>query len=178
MSWEAGVDLAGGTVDGLPMPNAMVHVARLVHTPVGSAPSGMIFWQPDPKGAPVVAGFVCPDRKIGAYYGPNLFKGTPFESAPVLEAKITITPSLPGSASSRVEVAGHVFEVTLSDLGAGEIIHRPAGSPMPFAQQGVEARAGKAVLKVDGKEVAVKIPAVGMSGGPGAVWAPCGIYAR
>ena len=46
MSWEAGVDLAGGTQDGLPMPNAMVHVARPVHTPVGMSGGPGAVWAP------------------------------------------------------------------------------------------------------------------------------------
>ena len=47
MSWEAGVDLVAVTSPDLQMPNVIVHLGRMVNTPVGSAPSGMIFWQPD-----------------------------------------------------------------------------------------------------------------------------------
>jgi hypothetical protein len=54
MSWEGGVDLVAATSPGSPLPNLIVHVARMVHTPVGSAPSGMVLWQPDPKGPPAV----------------------------------------------------------------------------------------------------------------------------
>ena len=39
MSWEGGVDLVAVTSPDLQMPNVIVHVARMVHTPVGSAPS-------------------------------------------------------------------------------------------------------------------------------------------
>jgi len=33
-------------------------------------------------------------------------------------------------------------------------------------------------LEVDGKEVALILPEAGLSGGPPAVWAPAGLYAR
>lgn len=177
MAWEGGVDLVGATADGLQMPNVLVHIGRLVHTPLGSAPSGMVLWQPDPKGAPVVVGYVCSDPRIGKYYGPNIFKGTPFEGAPVMEAKIEVKVDPPRGVGAKVQVAGHTFETWLSDLGPVETIHRAPG-PMPFTQQGLEAKAGKATLKVDGKEIAIQVPPVAMSGGPGAVWAPCGMYAR
>ena len=90
MSWEGGVDLVAMTAAGLPMPNIIVHVARMVHTPVGSAPAGMILYQPDPKGAPVVMGFVSSDAKLAAYVGPKIFAGTPFEKAPALTGTIEI----------------------------------------------------------------------------------------
>jgi len=38
MSWEGGVDLIAVTAPDVAMPNVIVHVARMVHTPVGSAP--------------------------------------------------------------------------------------------------------------------------------------------
>ncbi len=178
MSWEGGVDVAGFTASGLAMPNVIVHVARVVHTPVGSAPAGMILWQPDPKAAPVLAGFVCTDATVGGYFGPKIFAGTPFEKAPLSAARIAVCVDLPNAVASRIDVAGHVFEVTLTGLGTPELVHRAAGSPMPFAQQGVEASAAKAELKVDGKVIALTIPPVGLGGGPGAVWAPTGVYAR
>jgi hypothetical protein len=177
MAWEGGVDLVAGTQAGLAMPNVIVHVARMVHTPVGSAPAGLLMWAPDPHGPPAVAGYVCPDPKVGAYFGPNIFKGTPFEGAPALQAAIEVKVGLPGSVSSKVTVGIHVFEVTLADLGPADTVNRPPGL-MPFTQQGVEARAGSASLKVSGKEIAVHVPAVGMSGAPGACWSPAGLYAR
>ena len=33
MSWEGGVDLVAMTKPGLSMPNVILHVARMVHTP-------------------------------------------------------------------------------------------------------------------------------------------------
>lgn len=44
MAWEGGVDLIAKTSGDLAMPNVIVHVARMVHTPVGSAPAGMLFY--------------------------------------------------------------------------------------------------------------------------------------
>ena len=69
MSWEGGVDVAGFTAGRLATPNVLVHVARVVHTPFGSAPAGMIVWQPDPKSPPVLAGFICTDATVGGYFG-------------------------------------------------------------------------------------------------------------
>jgi hypothetical protein len=177
MSWEGGVDLVAMTKPGLSMPNVILHTARMVHTPIGSAPSGMVCWQPDPAGAPAVLGFVSTDPKLAAWFGPNIFAGTPFEKAPAHQAKIEIGVGN-DRVTSRIEVAGHVFEVSMSGLSPLELVHRAAGSPMPFAQQGPEAKAAKAELKVNGKPVAITVPALAMGGGPGACWAPTGVYAR
>lgn len=177
MSFEGGVDLVAMTKPGLPMPNVILHVARVVHTPTGSAPSGMVLWQPEPAGAPAVIGFVSSDPKLAAWFGPNIFAGTPFQTAPAHKAKIDVTATNE-RVGSRIEVGGHVFEVTMSGLSGLELVHRAAGSPMPFAQQGLEAKAAKVELKVDGKVVAVTVPALAMGGSPGACWAPAGIYAR
>ena len=177
MNWEGGIDLAGATEPGLQMPNVIVHVARMVHTPIGSAPSGLLFWQPDPNAAPAVMGYICTDPTIGAYYGPNIFAGTPFEQAPVLQADIQISIQ-EGRATARVEVPGFVFETTMSNFSDTEVIQRPFGSPMPFVQQGLEANAGVVELKVNGQKIEILIPPIGISGGYGAVLSACGFYAR
>lgn len=177
MAWEGGVDLVALTDANLSMPNVIVHVARMVHTPVGSAPSGMIFWQPDATAAPVVMGFVSTDPVVGAYFASHIFAGTPFEQAPALDAKIDI--SIDGStASARVEVGGHVFVATLHGLSAAGLIQREPAATAPFTQQGLESVASSATLTVDGQEVSVIVPPVGISGGPAAVLSACGIYAR
>ncbi len=178
MSWEGGVDLVAVTDASLRQPNIIVHVARMVHTPVGSAPSGVVLWQPDASAAPKLIGFVSGDAKVGAYFGPRIFAGTPFEQAPVHDASIVIQTDLPGSVSARVEVGGMVFETVLSGLAPMETINRPPAAMPPFAQMGIEAVAGSASLKVDGKAVDLIVPPVGISGGPAAVWAPAGIYVR
>ncbi|MBL9077686.1 MAG: hypothetical protein JNL08_09290 [Planctomycetes bacterium] len=177
MSWESGVDLVAMTQRGLQAPNVILHVARTVHTPVGSAPAGMVLWQPDPAGAPAIAGFVSTDPRLAAWFGPHVFAGTPFEQAPALAAKIDIRVA-DDRVGSRIEVGGHVFEVEMSSLSPLQLVHRPAGSPMPFAQQGVEARAAHHTLKIDGRSVAITVPATAMGGSPGACWAPAGLYAR
>ena len=159
------------------MPNVIVHVARAVHTPVGSAPSGMVLFQPEAEGAPVVMGFISSDPVVGAYFGPNIFAGTPFESAPVLEASIEVELE-DGVARSRIEVGGTVLETELSSLGETELISREPGGMSPFHQQGLERVAGAASLKVNGEEISLMLPEVGMSGGAPAVFSPCGVYAR
>jgi hypothetical protein len=177
MSWEAGIDVVGVTRPGLAMPNVLVHVARMVHTPVGSAPSGMVLWQPDPDAAPLLVAFVSTDPEVGSYFGSRIFAGTPFEPAPALDAALAVIVS-DTSINARVQAGGHLFEVELTDLGAPYVIHRPPASMTPFVQQGIEAAAGNVRLKVDGAPIDVMPLEVGIAGGPGAVWAPCGLYAR
>ncbi|MEO6993279.1 MAG: hypothetical protein ABI273_06600, partial [Lacunisphaera sp.] len=177
MAWDGGVDLVAATQPGLSMPNIIVHVARLVHTPVGSAPSGIVFYQPDPAAPPAVIGFVSTDPKVGTYFGPKIFAGTPFEQAPVLTAKIEIS-SGDDFVGATITVGSHVFRTRLSGLGKPELVQRAPGGMTPFIQQGIEAIAAKAQLWVNDVEVAILVPPVGISGGPAAVSAPVGLYAR
>ena len=58
------------------------------------------------------------------------------------------------------------------------LINRAPSVMPPFHQQGVEVKAGKTILKVDGKEVNIIIPPVGITGGPASVYSPNGVYAR
>lgn len=177
MSWEAGVDLVAATAPTLAQPNVIVHVARLVHTPLGSAPAGMLFLQPDPAVAPLVMGFVSADARIGAYFGPKIFAGTPFEQAPVLAAEITVEHGA-GFVAATVRAGGHVLRTRLSGLGPLQLVHRAPAAMTPFWQQGLESSAASAQLWVDDREVPVFVPPVGITGGPAAVSAPCGLYAR
>lgn len=176
MSWEGGVDIAAVTEPTLTMPNVIVHVARMVHTPVGSTPAGLVLIQPDANGAPLLFGYVCEDRKVGRYFGPRIFVGTPFEKAPIHQAKIDIVTDN-GHHGARVRV-GHFEIVTrLSNLGVPDLIHRAPGA-MPFAQQGIEQPAGQAEVTLNGKPIAISLPKIGLGGGASAVYTPCGIYAR
>lgn len=177
MAWENGVDLVAMTDAASGNPNVIVHVARMVHTPVGSAPSGMIFWQPDASAPPVVMGFVSTDAAVGAYFGPKIFAGTPFENAPVLLADFEFSGE-GESAATRVKVADHVFEVSLTGLSPATLINRAPAPMSPFQQQGLERAASSATLAVNGNAVAVTVPPAGITGGPAAVFSPCGIYAR
>lgn len=177
MTWEDGVDVAGMTEEGLAMPNVLVHVAGMVHTPEGSAPSGMILYQPDPNANPEVMGYVSTDPNLSAWYGPNIFAGTPFEQAPALTGRIDVERD-GDTVTSRTEVGGHVFEVEMTGVGEASEIDRAAGSPMPFSQQGTEAEPASVVVKVDGEPVEMTVLPQGVGGGPGAVYAPCGVYAR
>ncbi len=177
MSWEGGVDLVACTRPGLPMPNVIVHVARLVHTPMGSAAAGMVFYQPDPAGAPLVMGFVSTQADVGRYFGPKIFAGTPFEQAPALDARIEIEITAT-HVGATVTAGGHVLRTRLENLSALTLVQRAPGGMTPFHQQGLEAMAGRARLWVDGAEVSIIVPPVGISGGPAAVFAPTGLYAR
>ncbi len=178
MSWIGGVDLVGATSPELEMPNVIVHLANLVTTPVGAAPSGLVLLPnfDDASAPPMLMGFVTGDEAVGAYFGPNIFAGTPFEAAPVLRAQIS-TQISGSEASARVEVGDTLIETHFFDLENTEIVHRAPGG-LPFFQQGVEQRAGRVELRVNGIVRGVFVPEISMTGGPGAVVAPCGLYAR
>lgn len=177
MSWEGGVDLIAKTNPALEMPNVIVHVARMVHTPVGSAPGGMLFWQPDVTAPPLVFGFVSSDEAVADYFGKHIFAGTPFEKAPSVIGKITITTGT-NQASALVEIPGFNFATLLSDFSKQAMIQREPTATSPFYQQGLEAAAAEASLKVNGEAIEISIPPIGITGGPCAVLAACGVYGR
>ncbi len=177
MSWEGGVDLIGMTQPDLEMPNVIVHVARMVHTPVGSAPGGMLFYQPDPRAAPVIFGFVSSSAEVGAYFGKHIFAGTPFEDAPVIVGTIEIEISAE-HAKAKVEIPGFTIKTHLAEFAPATLVARDPLATAPFHQQGLEAAAGHACFKINGEKVDLTVPPVGMTGGPCAVLAACGIYAR
>ena len=179
MSWEGGVDLAGSTIQGATEPNIIVHVARIVHTPIGSAPAGMILFQPDPAQAPLFMGFISTDLDVAAYFAPKIFADTPFESAPTLAAKIRIdTSSLPDWISSHISISGYEIAVKFGNLGNLATIDRAIGSPLPFSQQGLEATATDVSLTINGELVDMHLLPMGITGGAAAVYSPAGIYAR
>lgn len=177
MSWEGGVDLCAATRRGLAAPNVVLNVGRMVHTPAGSAPCGMILWQPDPAAPPALAGFFSPLIKVGRYFGPSLFAGTPFERAGVMKASIEVVVG-PNGVGAKVIMGDHTFVWRLAGLGPLEKIERAPCAATPFWQQGLEAAASRATLEVDGQEVPLFLPAVGISGGPPALFSPVGLYAR
>ncbi|GIU83119.1 MAG: hypothetical protein D6687_02925 [Acidobacteria bacterium] len=175
MSWEGGVDLVALSKENIPMPNVIVHFARMVHTPVGSAPSGMILL-PDETGAPKVMGFVSTDKTVGDYFGANIFAGTPFENAPTLIGDIQVETDK-ATASVSVRIDGYEVRLELSELGEINRVSRQSPN-LPFHDASLEASAGKVRLVVNGEELAVIVPPVGISGGPAAVFSPAGIYSR
>lgn len=179
MSWEGGFDLVAASKPNLPMPDVIVHAARLVHTPLGSTPAGMVLI-PGTGPQPALIGFIAGDESIGRSFGHAIFAGTPFEHAPVHRATIRITAPTPaGACSAHIRVANHTIEATLEDLGPAQLIDRaPAPPAVPFAQRVVERIARKATLSFDSRPISLTIPPVGISGGPAAVWAATGIYAR
>ncbi|MFZ4059583.1 MAG: hypothetical protein ACOYKE_15670, partial [Ferruginibacter sp.] len=131
----------------------------------------------DPNAMPVVMGFVSSHADVGRYFGPNIFAGTPFEQAPVLEAKIDIRFDADKAVSTCV-VGDYTFEVELSEFSAPYLINREPSAMPPFHQQGVEMSCGKVVLKVNGQVIPLILPPMGISGGPAAVVSPNGVYAR
>lgn len=177
MAWEGRINLEAQTERILAMPNVIVHVARMVHTPAGSAPGGMLFWQPDAAAPPLIFGSLSSDRRVAAYIGKHIFAGTPFEAAPALEGSTEISIDS-GHATARIEIPGFQLTLHLSDFSAASLIHREPLPTAPFHQQGLERAASHACLKVNGNKIDLIIPPAGRTGGPCAVLAPCGIYTR
>jgi hypothetical protein len=179
MAWEGGVDLLALTQQHTQTPNVILHVARMVHTPVGSAPSGMVLWQPDSAAPPQLAAFISTDIRVGAYFGPHLFAGSLFENAPVALAQIEVFTELPHAVGARVTIPeiSMTLDLRFDGIGAMQPMHREPGF-FPFMQQGLEAAARSATLRINGAEIALTLPERTLSGSPAACWAPCGIYAR
>jgi hypothetical protein len=177
MSWEGGVDLVAFSQDGVPMPNVIVHFARMVHTPIGSAPSGMILLPRADSPEPALMGFVSEDEAVAGCFGPKIFAGTPFENAPALRGQIEVEVNYPSFARVRISVNGYEIVSELQNLGDIEAVDRQS-SALPFRDRSLEAAAEKAVLRVNGEERSIILPPVGMSGGAPAVFSPTGIYFR
>ena len=177
MSWEGGIDLVAVTSPDLQMPNVIVHLGRMVNTPVGNAASGMVLWQPDSNAAPAVMGFVSTDQTVGGYFGPNIFADTHFENAPVLSATFDITIN-ETSAYAKCVTGDYTFEVEMSDFSEPYLIDRKPSAMPPFYQQGVEIHAKKVTLKINGEAIDIIVPPVGITGGPASVVSPNGVYAR
>jgi len=169
MSWEGGVDLIAMTRDGLEQPDVIVHMARVVHTPAGSAASGLILL-PGDGGQPKLAGFISEDEKVGRYFGPHIFAGTPFENAPVLSGKIEVEIAAPQVARVRVAVEEYSIVSELRKLGELQRADRAPGA-FPFHDNSLEARADEVTLTINGERLDLAGIAV-------AVWAPCGFYSR
>lgn len=176
MSWEGGVDLVALSDENLPMPNVIVHIARMVHTPVGSAASGMILL-PNDDGTPKVMGFVSTAEEIGDYFGANIFAGTPFENAPTLVGEINVETDFPKTAKVTVKIEGYEIILELSDFDEIHRVNRPPVN-LPFSDDSLEAKAGSIKLTVNNQELKVIVPPAGLSGGPAAVFSPTGIYSR
>jgi hypothetical protein len=178
MSWEGGFDLVAATAPNLPMPNIIVHVARMVHTPVGSAPAGMVLVHTNPTASPEVMGFVSENQDVAAYFGPAIFAGTPFEKAPAHVAKIAIAHTQT-SCTAHVTIGSTVLTASMSGLAEPRLYDRAQLPPMlPFAQRVVESIASDATLTLNNKPIALTKVPIGISGGPALVWAHTGFYAR
>jgi len=176
MSWQGGVDLAAG-YEGKEGSMILVHVAAMVHTPVGSAPSGMVLLQENAGEAPSLMGFISTKQEVADYFGPNVFAGTPFENAPGLVADIEVSQSV-DSCSARVVVNGTELSVTMDNLAGAKRVSREANENAPFAQQVLERAAGNTSLTVNGESIAIAIPPQGASGEPVSAFTPAGIYSR
>ncbi|NJK41397.1 MAG: hypothetical protein HC934_08655 [Acaryochloridaceae cyanobacterium SU_2_1] len=177
MSWEGSVDLVALSQPNLEEPDIIVHCSRMVHTPVGSAPAGMILLPDLDTPGPRLIGFVSTNPVVSAYFGPHLFAGTPFELAPALQGEIEHETYLPEKVRATMRVMDFVIELELSDLG--ELVAADRGSGrLPFCDRSLEAPATTVHLLINGQEQTLFLPPQSLNGGPPSVWSPCGIYAR
>jgi len=175
MSWEGGVDLVALSNEKIEMPNVIVHLARMVHTPVGSAPSGMILL-PNEDGTPKIMTFVSTNFEVGNYFASNVFAGTPFENAPTVVGEINVS-----IAEDLAEVTLKIerFNVNLKLSNLGELTRVNRKSPnLPFNDDSLEAEARTVELTINGIVTPVIVPPMGMSGGPAAVYSATGVYSR
>jgi hypothetical protein len=175
LSWTDGVDAMLKPSEDAMLPNVLVHTARFTNTPWGIAPGGMLLINPDMKEIPDFFGFICANEALGAYYGPAIFKGTPFEQAPVYKADITVNVEFPGNVSVKIAVAGHICELEMSDFDPAQYYNR-APFPMPFRQNVIEAKAKSATFKWDGRIIGGVLPATGIGAGLPACYSPAGMY--
>lgn len=174
LSWHDGVDAMLKPTPDSPMPNVLVHAARMVNTPLGICSAGMLLINPQNKEIPDFFGFIAEDEDLGKYYGPYIFKGTPFEQAPVFKAEFHFDLDFPNKTFIKIEAAGHSIELELSDFDPAIYYDRPGG--MPFHQNVIEAVAHKALFKFDGEVIGGELPPEGLAGGLPACYAPTGIY--
>ena len=175
MSWEGGVDLVALSNEKIEMPNVIVHLARMVHTPVGSAPSGMILL-PNEDGTPKIMTFVSTNFEVGNYFASNVFAGTPFENAPTVvgEINVSIAEDL---AEVTLKIEGFNVNLKLSNLGELTRVNRKSPN-LPFNDDSLEAEARTVELTINGIVTPVIVPPMGMSGGPAAVYSATGVYSR
>lgn len=177
MSWEDGVDLVAMTADGLDAPNVLVLAARIVHTPVGSAPAAIVLWQPVPTAPPAAMGIVCTNGAMSAWLSAKLFAGTPFASAAPMAGAVVVRATATGGTAS-INTGKLTIETELMGPGGVQLIHRAPSAATPFWQQGIEVAMNSARLSVDGLHVPITIAGTSITGGPGAVLSPAGLYAR
>ena len=122
-------------------------------------------------------GFVSTNPSVAAYFGPNIFAGTPFENAPVLDATIAVTQST-NSCSADITIGDTRIQVTMDQLGNIIRANRDIGEQSPFAQQTLERAAGTSTLTINGQPAAIVIPDAPDGAAPSAAFTPSGIYSR
>ncbi len=175
LAWHDGVDAMLKPTPDSPMPNVLVHVGRCVNTPTGICSAGMVLINPENREMPDFFGFIAEDEELGKYYGPKIFKGTPFENAPVHKADFTFDFDFPNKSAVKIVASGHTIELELSEFDPATYYDRPA-TGMPFRQNVIEARAHKAIFKFDGKVIGGELPPEGLAGGLPGCYSPTGIY--
>lgn len=177
MSWQDCLGLTAITSTDYSNPNFVIKLGRMVNTQIGNAPSGLIFWQPNPPIMPAVMGFICNDKDVGRYFGPQIFAGTPFEHAPILQGSIQVLLDSK-SATATCNVGGFRFELEMTDFSTPCLFNRQPEPMTPFHQMGIELSCAKTVLRINDEAVDIIVPPVGMTGGPGSFISPIGMYGR
>lgn len=176
MSWANGVDL-GAQFQGKEDSIIIIHVAAMVHTPVGSAPSGMILVQESSDQAPSIMAFISENLKVANYFGPNVFADTPFENAPALEARISVTHN-EHSCAADITIGETSIQVTMDHLAHTTRASRQPNEENPFTQHVLERPTNSATLCINGETQNIVIPPSPENNPPSSAFTPTGIYSR
>jgi hypothetical protein len=178
LTFEDGVVLAGRTHESFLLPNLVLVVTGFGRSPRGEGPAGFVLWQPDPDGDPEIADFVGERRRMGRRLD-ALFAGSEIAGSPIALGELAVARK-PRRGRVRVDVfaCGHEITARLDDLAPAELVSRPPSAEAPFWQQGVEARAARVRLRIDGRDTTFLPVARSPLGGPAACWSPAGVWAR
>lgn len=168
MSWESGIEVtAATTADGAP--SLVLHLARMLHTPVGSARGGMLLWQPDPRGAPLALCSVTTDSKVGDYCRSRIFPGTLFENAPPILGDISIEVH-PDDVFARIAIPGFIFDLRLSGIATPILSDSPPAPSPPCHQRRIRSDIHRTTLKLNGRTVDLAFSQ--------SIFSPCGFKVR
>jgi hypothetical protein len=168
MSWESGMEVTAATTAG-GSPSLVLHLARMLHTPIGSARGGMLFWQPDPAGDPLVLCSVTTDSKVGDYCRSHLFPGTLFEEAPPVLGDISIEVH-PDDVFARIAIPGFIFDLRLSGIATAILSDSPAATPALCHHRRIRSDIHRTTLKLNGRTVDLASAR--------STFSPCGFKAR
>jgi len=167
MSWESGMEVTAATAHEAP--SLVLHLARMLHTPVGSARGGMLLWQPDPRGAPLALCSVTTDSRVGDYCRSHIFAGTLFGNAPPVLGDISIEVH-PDDVFARIDIPGFIFELRLSGIATPALSDSLPTPSSPCHQKAIRSEIHRTTLKLNGRTVDLASAE--------SIFSPCGFKVR